>query len=173
MEYTLHIDINNIPSDTSKAQEKLNSVTGNNKSTKKIDKSESLLKAAKTVGAIKLGSQVLKVGVSQVKYEMGRYGARTGDIAGQNRINNIMATGDQILSVGKAGVGGAVAGAAFGPWGAAIGAVTGLITSSMQQVMNMVNRGREWEVQQQLQRTTEARAAERIGQMRTDRNRGR
>lgn len=171
-DFTLHIRLDELESAEDKAKKNLDEATGSTDKPKTSkNEPQSLLKAAKTVGAIKLGQQVLSVGVNQIKYEAGRYGARTGDIAGQNRINNIMNTGSQILSVGKSGLTGAVAGATFGPWGAAIGAVTGLVTSGLQQIMNMVNRGREWEVQQQLQRTTEARASERIGQIRTDRNR--
>lgn len=174
-EYTLHININNIPGDNNtKAKEKLEKTTnGDNTGSGVSDKLENLKKAAKAVGAISLGKQVLGIGKQELNYRISTYGAKYGDTARQNELQNMMSIANSGVSLAKNTVSGAVAGATLGPAGAIVGAVIGFVSDGLNQVMGMVHRSEEWSRQQYINNLNETRTSERLGLMKSDRQRGR
>ena len=173
-EYTLHIDINNLPSENSKAKEKLDNVTNNNKKESSgNDKLDNLVKAAKAVGAVKLAKQVVNIGKQELNYRINTYGAKYGDTARQNELQNMMTTLDMGTSFVKSTVTGVVAGATFGPWGALAGAIIGSVSDAIGKVVDITHKTEEWQRQQYINNLNETRASERLGLMKTDRQRGR
>lgn len=173
-EYTLHIDINNLPSENSKAKEKLDSVTNNNKKESSgNDKLDNLAKAAKAVGAVKLAKQVVGLAKSELNYRINTYGAKYGDTARQNELQNMMTTLDMGTNFVKSTAGGAIAGATFGPWGALAGAIIGSVSDIIGKVVDYNHKKEEWERQQYINNLNEVRQSERLGLMKSDRQRGR
>ena len=77
-EFTLHIDLQNIPSDTSKAKEKLDQMTGNTSNSKSTgnETSANLMKIAKGVGVVKLAQTTVKTATSYANYKLSTVGAR-------------------------------------------------------------------------------------------------
>lgn len=172
-EYTLHIDINNLPSENSKAKDKLDSVTGNKKESSKSEQLDSLTKAAKAVGAVKLAKQVVNIGKQELNYRISTYGAKYGDTARQNELQNMMTQVNMGVSFVQSTATGAIAGATFGPWGALAGAIIGSVSDIIGKVVDYNHKKEEWERQQYINNLNETRASERLGLMKSDRQRGR
>lgn len=173
-EYTLHIDINNLPSENSKAKEKLDNVTNNNKKESSgNDKLDNLAKAAKAVGLVKLAKQTVGLAKSELNYRIGVYGAKYGDTARQNELQNMMKEVDMGVSFLTSTASGAVAGATFGPWGALAGAIIGSVSDIIGKVVNINHNREEWQRETYINNLNEVRQSERLGLMRSDRQRGR
>lgn len=171
-EFTLHIDIQNIPSETSKAKEKLNQVNGiEKKEPSSNSTTENLLNAAKAVGVVKLAKTVVSAGTSYLNYRATTVGARYGDTARQNEINNVMNTIGMVSGIGSATVAGAMAGSIVPGVGTAVGAAIGAVTGMVGQVVDIVKNIENWNMKNTKNTFEENRRSERLGLMKTDRNR--
>lgn len=170
-EYTLHIDLNGIPSDMSNAQKKLGKLTDPEGNKNNASQDPSLGKILKGVGAYKLATEVVNTGKQYLSYRVNTYGARYGDTARQNELNNMMTVANYGVNLIKSTAEGAIAGATFGPWGALAGAIIGTITDVIGEVIGGVERTDQWQLQQNQNTFNEIRASERLGMMISDRNR--
>jgi len=172
-DFTLHIDLQNIPSDTSRAKEKLNNVTNVNSGSSAAEKSDNtgIIKAAKTVGLISLGKQVVSSATNYTTYKLSTYGSRYGDSARQNEINNMMTITSAGLSFVTSTAGGAIAGATLGPIGAAVGAAIGAVSSVVGRVVDIIKNNEEYNRKRDIERISENRSFERLGLLASDRNR--
>ena len=96
-----------------------------------------------------------------------------GDTARQNEINNIRQGVGIATNIGGSIITGAVGGSMFGPIGAAVGAVTGLLSSVIGQVSEIAQNIEQWNLNQNKNNMEEIRNSERLGLLKTDRNRDR
>lgn len=138
--------------------------TGNDK--KNTSDSAAQLSSIKTgaVGALAYNS-VTGLAKNVGQYTLSTIGVRTDNTVRQNQINNALNLGSQAL-----GIGGWVAtGAAFGPWGAAIGAVIGIAEAAV----NVVQGAEDYNRREISARLGEVKNSERLGIICTDKNRKR
>lgn len=171
-EYTLHIDVSNLQSDTSRAKTALDTAANkaeNNDATtsddsvsfKAIKKS---INAAASLAPVKITSDIVKTGTEYGMYRLTTIGSRYGDQARQNSVNNLM-TGINVA--GSFGVSTLVGAITAGPTGAVIGAVSSLLTTALQAV----ERLETWQQKQDTNTMNEVRSSDRIGKVASDRNR--
>lgn len=176
-EFTIHIDLNNIPTDTAKAQEALDVVNGKaniqQSTPSRVSASSKMdaLKTAKAIGAVHIGKQLINTSISVAKYRVGTISARYGDTARQNEINNIISVGEREMGILGSTMSGAMAGSLVGPVGTAVGAVLGFTSSMINEAVQMFERRDQWQLQQNKNNFVENRSMERLGMMTTDRNR--
>lgn len=169
-EFTLHINIDNLPTEKSKAQEALKKATGKGSDTSSTTKYKSL---AKTIGLTHLGNQIVNTAINVGKYEVSTISAKYGDTARQNEIQNQIQIMETTKGIASSIITAGIAGSAFGPIGTAAGVAISIISNTINQTVSMFERREMWNLQQSKNTINEIRSSERIGLLSTDRNRGR
>ena len=167
-EFILHIDLSKLDNKEDNAKDKLDQTVNKetaNKNNKVEDDTDKIIKAAKTVGAIALARQTINAGISYGKYRANTIGARYGDTARQNEINNMINITDKLVGIGGSTVTGALI---AGPVGAAVGLISGVIP----EILSAIERVDQWNIKQRENDINEVRSSERLGLLSTDRNRG-
>ena len=99
---------------------------------KMTGKSNTLIKAAKGVGAVALVNRAVNIATSNV-------GLFYNDSAKQNMASNVM----EVVSTGSSILGAAAAGSVFGPVGTAIGAAIGLANEALNLAVESVKLSRD------------------------------
>lgn len=172
-EFTLHIALDSIQTDKSKAEEHLRNATStgdteNSTDDEKKSKLSNSVKAAFIDNiASKAFNMVQQVSASQVE----KLGSIYDNQMRQNQINNLMTSVGMATELVSAGVSGAVTGSVAGPVGAAVGAVLAVAADATKQSIQAYNRVETWDVQQYGNTLNEVRSSERLGIQRSNRNR--
>ena len=170
-DFILHIDLSKLNSKEdnakSKLEQTLNRDTVANKNQIAEEGSNKIITAAKTVAVTAVASQAVSAGINYAKYRVNTIGARYGDTARQNEINNMINIADNVMSIGGSTIAGFVA-----TGGNPLGAAVGLVSSLIPKILGAIERVDQWNIQQRENDVIERRSSERLGLLSTDRNRG-
>ena len=171
-EYTLHIDVNNIKSDKEKAKDKIKEAAGQGKKEKKEKDPKT---ATMKLFGVEIGEttniagamvyDAVKQSVSKVaSVTIQGHATSAADTTRAIEINNMMNTAGSVVSLTTSTIAG---GAIAGTTGAAIAAVTGLVTRGIQMYESAMQYLRE----EQQDKLSTNRKADRLGILASDRNR--
>lgn len=166
-EYVLHIDIQNLQSDKSRAKERLASSngksSGDGRDKKKNDK---LNKSVNALAKKAVLTTVNDIAKPLIEFQINSYSARYGNSVRANTVKNIQTVADAATEIGSMALAGASVG---GGWGALIFAVLGVAKQGVDIAQNIIT----YDSKQQVYKFEEIRASERLGLMLSDRNRNR
>jgi len=130
--FELNVNINAI--EKTEAQKALEKTTNGENTENKIETPESSgKKTAAAIGAMVISSG-RQIANQVISFETSKIGSLYGDTARQNEINNMMSGVNTVAGIAQMAASGAAIG---GPWGAAIGAIVGIVGEGIQ----MVQRG--------------------------------
>lgn len=128
--FELNVNINAIEkTETQKALDK--TISGENTENKVETPESSGKKTAAAIGAMVISSGT-QIATRIISFETSKIGSLYGDVARQNEINNMLSGVNTIAEIGQM----AAAGAAFGPWGAAVGVVLGIAGKAIEYAYN-------------------------------------
>lgn len=167
-QYTITIDTNS-SSVKEKQKEKLNKVNGESTSSGN-EKKEKTVSSVSTGLAIAYGTAITKQVASTA---ISTIGIRTDNIARQNRISNGMKMANEILGFAGTVGAGIKIGSVAGPAGAAVVGIMAAVGEITKKSIEAVNNNQTFNINQTGELINQQAAMERLGQLASDRNRGR
>ena len=171
-DFTLHIDLNNVQPEKEQAKEQLKKFSDSSTPENKSRDRQFFKDTVAGVGTVMAAKQIVSIGTDIVDYRLSTVGARYGDTARQNQINNFMTQMNIAGGIASSTISGGVAGFTVGgPIGAAVGAAVMATASIVGEVVQGIQRSQDWEREQIKNNLEEVRTSERLGLMKTDRNR--
>lgn len=171
-EFTLHIALDSIQTDKSKAERHLKNTTSDSGDSDPGDENTSKLRSIVAIAATediakKAYHMVQEVGSAQIS----KMGAIYDNQMRQAQLSNLMTSIGMGAELVGAGLSGAKIGSAAGGVGAAIGAVAAVAADAAKQAYQAYNRYESWDVNQYAHGLDETRASERLGIQRSNRSR--